>query len=40
MLGVMLILTVPALIRGKMARWQGILLLAVYAAFCVFQFAF
>ncbi len=39
MLGVMLILTVPALIRGKMARWQGILLLTIYAAFCVFQFA-
>lgn len=39
MLGVMLLLTVPALIRGKMARWQGIALLAVYAAFCVLQFA-
>ena len=39
MLGVMLILTVPALIRGKMARWQGILLLTIYAAFCVLQFA-
>ena len=38
MTGVMLILTVPALIRGKMARWQGILLLTVYAAFCVLQF--
>ena len=38
MAGVMLILTVPALLRGKMARWQGILLLTVYAAFCVFQF--
>ena len=39
MTGVMLILTVPALIRGKMARWQGILLLTIYAAFCVLQFA-
>ncbi len=38
MAGVMLILTVPALLRGKMARWQGILLLTVYAAFCVLQF--
>ena len=38
MLAVMLILTVPALIRGKLARWQGILLLSLYAAFCVFQF--
>lgn len=38
MLGVMLILTLPALIRGKLARWQGILLLCLYTAFCVFQF--
>lgn len=36
---VMLLMTVPALIRGKLARWQGILLLCIYAAFCVFQFA-
>ncbi len=36
---VMLLLTVPALIKGKMKRWQGIVLLAVYAAFCVYQFA-
>ncbi|MBE6530230.1 MAG: calcium/sodium antiporter [Ruminococcaceae bacterium] len=38
MLVVMLILTVPTLIRGKLARWQGILLLSLYTAFCVFQF--
>ena len=38
MTAVMLILTVPALIRGKMARWQGITLLTIYAAFCVLQF--
>ncbi|MBR4205016.1 MAG: calcium/sodium antiporter [Clostridia bacterium] len=38
MLVVMWILTVPALAKGKMSRWQGILLLALYAAFCVFQF--
>lgn len=38
MLTVMLILTVPALIRGKLARWQGILLLSLYTAFCAFQF--
>ena len=38
MLGVMLILTVPALIRRKTMRWQGILLLTIYAAFCVLQF--
>ena len=39
MAAVMLIMTVPALIRGKLSRWQGILLLCIYAAFCVFQFA-
>ena len=38
MFAVMLILTVPALIKGKLSRWQGILLLAIYAAFCVVQF--
>lgn len=38
MLGVMLILTVPTLIRQKLSRWQGILLLGIYAAFCVLQF--
>ncbi len=40
MLFVMAFLTVPALIRGKLSRFQGIVLLAVYVAFCVFQFAF
>ena len=38
MFAVMLILTVPALIRQKLSRVQGILLLAIYAAFCVIQF--
>ena len=38
MLGVMAILTIPTLIRGKFSRLQGILLLAIYAGFCVFQF--
>ena len=38
MLGVMLLLTVPALIRGKLSRVQGILLLLVYAGFCAVQF--
>ena len=38
MLGVMLLLTVPTLIRGKLSRAQGIILLAVYAAFCTMQF--
>jgi len=38
MLAVMLILTVPALCKGKLNRVQGILLLAIYAAFCAVQF--
>ncbi len=39
MLCVMLLMTVPALVKGRLYRMQGILLLAIYAAFCVFQFA-
>ena len=38
MLAVMLFLTVPALIRGKLSRIQGVVLLAAYAAFCAVQF--
>ena len=38
MLLVMLIMTVPALAKGRMNRAQGIILLAIYAAFCVIQF--
>lgn len=38
MLGVMLLMTVPALCKKKLSRWQGILLLGIYAAFCVCQF--
>lgn len=38
MLGVMLILTVPALITKKLSRAQGIILLCIYAAFCTVQF--
>ena len=38
MIGVMLLMTVPALIRGKLSRVQGIALLCIYAAFCVLQF--
>ena len=38
MLGVMLILTVPSIIRGKLSRIQGILLLAIYFGYIVFQF--
>lgn len=36
---VMLLLTVPALATKKLQRWQGILLLIIYAAFCLLQFA-
>ncbi len=39
MLFTMLLLTVPTLIRGKLSRLQGILLLLTYACFCVLQFA-
>lgn len=35
---VMLLLTVPALARGKLSRFQGILMLLIYAAFCTVQF--
>lgn len=32
------ILTIPTILRGKLARWQGISLLCIYAAYCVLQF--
>ena len=35
---VMTILCIPSLIRGKLSRWQGVLLLCIYAAFLIFQF--
>ena len=38
MLLVMSILTIPTLIRGKLTRAQGILLLVIYAVFCAIQF--
>ncbi len=38
MLVVMLLLTVPALMKKKLGRWQGITLLCIYAAFCISQF--
>ncbi|MBQ6404365.1 MAG: calcium/sodium antiporter [Oscillospiraceae bacterium] len=38
MLLVMAILCLPALKTGKLKRWQGILLLCIYAAFTVYQF--
>ena len=38
MLFVMLLLTLPALIRQKLSRAQGVALLVIYAAYCIFQF--
>lgn len=38
MFAVMLLLTVPALLKGRLSRWQGVLLLCIYAAFCAVQF--
>ncbi len=31
-------LTIPALLRGKLSRFQGVVLLLIYAAFCFIQF--
>ena len=39
MFAVMLLLTLPALIKGKLSRPQGITLLCIYAAFCAVQFS-
>ena len=36
--GVMAIMTLPPLFKGKLYRWQGIALLGLYAAYCVLQF--
>ena len=38
MLIVMAILCLPTLRSGKLRRWQGVLLLCIYAAFTVYQF--
>jgi len=38
MLIVMALLCIPALTTKKLQRWQGVLLLCIYAAFCLFQF--
>ena len=38
MLGVMLLMIVPALLKKKLSRWQGAALLCIYIAFCVCQF--
>ena len=39
MLAAMLLLTVPALIRGRLSRVQGVLLPVLYFAFCGIQFS-
>ena len=38
MLGVMSLMILPALLRKKLGRWQGLVLLGIYVAFCVCQF--
>ena len=38
MLLVMALLTIPTLAKGKLTRFQGVALLAIYAAFCTVQF--
>ncbi len=35
---VMMLMTLPALIKGKLYRFQGIALLLLYAGYVVFQF--
>jgi cation:H+ antiporter len=38
MLGVMGIMCIPTLLKGRLSRWQGILLLCIYACFTIYQF--
>ena len=38
MIAVMVLLTAPALVKGKLSRVQGVALLCIYAAFCAVQF--
>ena len=38
MLAVMILMCLPALLRGKLSRAQGVGLLCIYAAFCAIQF--
>jgi Ca2+/Na+ antiporter len=38
MLGVMSLMIFPAMAKKKLGRWQGIVLLGIYAAFVVCQF--
>ena len=38
MIAVMVLLTAPALVKGKLSRVRGVALLVIYAVFCVIQF--
>ena len=38
MLGVMALMILPAMLRKKLGRWQGLVLLGIYVAFCICQF--
>ena len=38
MLGVMALMILPAMLRKKLNRWQGLVLLGIYVAFCICQF--
>ena len=38
MLGVMVLMILPAMLRKKLGRWQGLVLLGIYVAFCICQF--
>lgn len=37
MVGVMALMTLPALLKGKLRRWQGVVLLSIYVAFVILQ---
>ncbi len=37
MIGVMALMTLPALFKGKLSRWQGVTLLTIYSAFVLLQ---
>ena len=36
--GVMAIMTLPPLLKGRLYKWQGVALLGLYGAYCVLQF--
>ncbi len=38
MLSVMAIMVLPTMFREKLSRWQGFVLLGIYAGFCILQF--